>query len=85
MSLPLTQMNDHPEKFLCVIITVFFNVTPCSLVEVYKHFGGTFCIQLHSSIVRGTGPWCEDEASIKRSAETSVIYQTTRRHIPDVS
>jgi hypothetical protein len=28
--------------------TVFWNVTPCSLVEVYQRSGGTYCIHLRS-------------------------------------
>jgi hypothetical protein len=27
--------------------TVFWNVVPCSLVEVYKLIGGTYCVHLH--------------------------------------
>jgi len=26
--------------------TIFYDVTPCSLVGIYHHFGGTYCLQL---------------------------------------
>jgi hypothetical protein len=27
--------------------TIFWDVMPCSLVEVYRHFGRTYCLHLH--------------------------------------
>jgi hypothetical protein len=34
------------EMFSAVIIKIiiFWNVTPCSLLEMYRRFGGTFCL-----------------------------------------
>jgi hypothetical protein len=28
-------------------IAIFFNIKPCSLVELYKHFGGIYYLLLH--------------------------------------
>jgi hypothetical protein len=31
-------------------ITVFWDVAPCSLVEVYRRFGGAYCLQLQGDV-----------------------------------
>jgi hypothetical protein len=49
-------------------ITVFMNVTPCSLVSVYYRFRLTFCLQ--------------DAAGSSETSVTE--YQTTRRDVTRV-
>jgi hypothetical protein len=52
-------------------ITVFSDVTPYSVVDLYQSFEGTCYLHIQ-------GAWVE----AARSSEPSVnIYQTTRRHI----
>jgi hypothetical protein len=53
--------------------TLFSDVTRCSLVEVFRRYGGTYCLHHPYSLKLGT----------VRSTETSTnFYQTTQRHIP---
>jgi hypothetical protein len=49
--------------------TVFWDVTPCSLVEVFQSLGRMYCL-------------VQDTLNIEaRISEESVNYQTIRRHI----
>jgi hypothetical protein len=53
-------------------MTVFFDVAPCSLVEVYRRFNGACCLQ---QMMEAAG-----------TSDTSVnYYQATRRKIPEDS
>jgi hypothetical protein len=36
-------------------ITEFLDVTPCSLVYVFRHFGGTSCLHVHGGRVKTEG------------------------------
>jgi hypothetical protein len=56
-------------------MTVFWNVAPCRLVEVYRLFRGAYYLH-HQS----------DEMEAVSTSEASVnFYQTTRRNIPEKS
>jgi hypothetical protein len=56
-------------------MAVFWEVAPCSLVQIYRRFRGTYC--LHHQ-----GP--DDEAL--NTFEMSVLfYQTTRPNFPEES
>jgi hypothetical protein len=64
--LPLAAPPDTPEFFtlrdimgylmysrgLTVKTDVFWAVTPCSLLDSYQRFGGTYCLCLQSKILR---------------------------------
>jgi hypothetical protein len=53
-------------------MTIFWDVVPCSLVEVYRHFRGACCLHYQGDIVS--------------TCETFVnFYQTTGRNIPEDS
>jgi len=41
--------------------TTFCDVTPCSLVEMYQRFGGTYCIHLQLRRVNNTEKWIQRE------------------------
>jgi hypothetical protein len=57
-------------------ITVFWDVAPCSLVEVYRYFRGACCLHHQGALIM--------EAAIK--SEKSVnFYQTAWRNIPEDS
>jgi hypothetical protein len=59
-------------------MTVFWDVTPCSLVQVYRRFRGICC--LHHQGVLLIALMMEAAGT----SETSVnFYQTTRRNIPE--
>jgi hypothetical protein len=59
-------------------MTVFWEVAPCSLVEIYWRFKGAYC--LHH---QGGESVMMEAAS---TSETSInFYRTTRRNIPKVS
>jgi hypothetical protein len=32
-------------------IAIFWSVIPCSLIDVYRHFGGAYCLHLQVRIV----------------------------------
>jgi hypothetical protein len=51
-------------------VTVFWDATLCNLIEVYERFGGIWYFHLQGK---------------KSGKKTSVIYQTTRRHAPELS
>ena len=57
----------------CSQITVFCDVTPCSLAEIYWRFAGTYCLHLRGTRVK-TEVVCSSIMSLN-------VYQTTRRHI----
>jgi hypothetical protein len=53
-------------------VSVFWDVVLCSLVDIYRHSGGTYCLH-HQGLI------------VSRSSEMSVnFYHTTRHRIPDV-
>jgi hypothetical protein len=52
------------------LIRKFWDVTPCSLVEVYKRFGGTYCLHMLLAWLTLRSP---------------DLYRTTQRHIPVMS
>jgi hypothetical protein len=57
--------------------TVFWDVAPCSLVEVYRRCGGACCLQ-HHAILSPTLLMME----VVNTSETSVnLYDTTQRNI----
>jgi hypothetical protein len=57
-------------------ITVFWDVVPCNLVEVYRHFRGSCCLHHHGILMM-------EAAS---TFETSVnFYQATWCNIPEDS
>lgn len=59
--------------------TVFWNVTPRGLVDFYRRFGRTFCVQLEGRKVSRTGDW-----QAAAGDTTAVNYlQTARCHIQD--
>jgi hypothetical protein len=54
-------------------MTVFWDIAPCSLVEIYQRFGGAYFLHHQSDHAVST-------------SETSMnIYQTTRRNIREDS
>jgi hypothetical protein len=53
-------------------VTVLWDVTPCSLVDLYPSFGGTYCHHFQGRIKKQAPP--------KKSVS---IYQTARLHIPE--
>jgi hypothetical protein len=56
---------------------VFWDVTPCNLVNRYRRFGGTYYLYL-----RGISPTLKTDAV--SSSETSITtYQTAQRHISE--
>jgi hypothetical protein len=60
-------------KMVNMKCTLFLRVTMCDLVDVHRHFGGTYCFRLE-------GQKYYKEATTKKQAER--FYRTTRRHIP---
>jgi hypothetical protein len=42
----LHNLYSSPD-IVTIKITMFWNVTPCSLIEVQRCFGGTYCSHLH--------------------------------------
>jgi hypothetical protein len=69
--------------------TVFWDVIPCSLVEINWRFGGTYCLHIqgrrfakHATSKKKTEKPLNSEAVL--SSETPVnVYRTTRHHIPE--
>jgi hypothetical protein len=61
-------------------MAVFWFVAPFSLVEVYRHFRGTCCLNHQGD---------DEEALMTETASTSEMsvnfYQTTRRYNPEDS
>jgi hypothetical protein len=56
-------------------MTVFWDVAPCSLVEIEQRFRGTYCLSLHAIVL---------VMEAVSTSETSVsFYHTTRRNIPE--
>jgi glycyl-tRNA synthetase alpha subunit len=56
-------------------MTTFWDVTPCSLVEVYRSFIGACCLHHQALMMEAVS-----------TSETSVnFYQTTRGNIPEDS
>jgi hypothetical protein len=77
-------------------ITIFWNALVCSLVEVYRRFGETYCLHLqgrkasrasnkHSRAVAllllAQLNFYPEEGRSSSSENTVNFYQTTRRHI----
>jgi hypothetical protein len=56
-------------------ITVLWDVTPCSLVNNYQHFGAVCCIFLRR----------ESERSMRRFPQNTAFYQTTWHFIAENS
>jgi hypothetical protein len=68
-------LTDYHE-ILYKKMTVFWDVAPCSLVEVYRRFRGA-CFLHHQG---------DELTEAESTSETSVnFYQTTRRNIPSQS
>jgi hypothetical protein len=67
-------------KNLTVVImkgNILWDVKSCSLVEVYRLFGGTYCLHLHSQWVH--------LARNKHAASKVNFYKSTWCHIPEDS
>jgi hypothetical protein len=71
--------------------TIFWDVTPCSSVGIYRHFGGMYCFyiqgrrvsQASNKHVAALAYSSTLKMGAVRSSETSVnLDQTTRRHTP---
>jgi hypothetical protein len=55
-------------------MTVFWDVAPCGLVEVDRHFRGAYCLHHQVALM----------VEAVSTSETSVnFYETTRRNIPE--
>jgi hypothetical protein len=68
--------------------TVLWDMTPCSLVEVYRRFGGTYFLYLQSlRVIQATGKNQTESYSeaVGFSERSFDICKTTRRHIPENS
>ena len=57
-----------------VKVTVFLDMTPYSLVEIYRHFGGTHCPHIQKRRIRTVG-----------GRRVLNLYQTELHHIPEDS
>jgi hypothetical protein len=58
---------------LMAAVTVFWDMSPCSLVEIYLRFGGSYCPHLHNRRVRCV--W-------KQRAEAPDIFTETLHGLP---
>lgn len=79
--------------------TIFYNVTPCSLVGVYRRLGGKHCLHLQCWRLRWTSKQQARcfllapshllltlKIEVVCSSKMSVkFYKTTRRHVPKTS
>jgi hypothetical protein len=66
-------------------MAMFWDVTPCSLVGIHRHFGGKYCPQLKSKSKLSKKRFylllrllATLETEVERSLETWVNYQITR-------
>jgi hypothetical protein len=50
------------EVFTTVISSVFWDVTPCSPVQVHRCFGGSYCLHFHSRLVTQATARSEQQA-----------------------
>ena len=42
--------TDFQSLDLCFYGGAFYDISPCSLVEIYRRFGGTHCSHIHDKI-----------------------------------
>jgi hypothetical protein len=88
MSTPTTAIKMFKSLMLCetfscnyIKTTVFWDVTPCSLVD-HQCFGGTACLHLQDARRHSSNLKME----IASSSETMITsYQTAQHHIPEDS
>jgi hypothetical protein len=63
---------------------IFREATPCTLLEVYRRFGETYCLHLQVRRVGCLARFSTMRIETIHSSETLLnFYQTTRRHIPN--
>jgi hypothetical protein len=82
-------VHEHV-SILKTTLTTVCDVTPCSLVEVYRRIGGTYCFSLQggNKTLAGCllGALSPLEMEAVRCSKTPVnFYRTTRRHMPEGS
>jgi hypothetical protein len=53
--------------------TVFWDVAPCSLIEVYQRFGGSYCLYPQAMMTE----------AVRTSETLEKFCQTTRCNIPE--
>jgi hypothetical protein len=67
---------------VAVVVTIFWDVTTCSLVDRYQHFGGTYYFHLQGRRVNFYSSVLKMQMS--GSSETlAVIYLTANHHTPE--
>jgi hypothetical protein len=54
-------------------MTAFWDIAPCSMVEVDRRFRGSYCLHHQGALAM----------EAVRTSETSVNYYTSRRNIPE--
>jgi hypothetical protein len=57
-------------------MTFFWDVAPCSLVEVYRRFREAYCLSLRGD----DGP---EDGAVITSKTSANFYETTRRKVPE--
>jgi hypothetical protein len=85
LSILISNIDDRYQDLTKVLkSTIFWDMTSCSVVEVYKRFGGMHCLSLQSrTVIREIKVLFEPKYVVVRSSKMSVnFYQTTRHHIP---
>jgi hypothetical protein len=72
--------------------TVFWDVTPCDVVEVYQHFGGRHCntifrpedALLYSQLHLGNTKTFSGDCTNQRFAEICCLHHQGRAHLQNV-